>query len=44
MHAWENYNVPTQGYDFMMMLSGTGAGFCDENSNYNLKLPMKALS
>ena len=32
----ENYNVPTQGYDFMMMLSGTGAGFCDENGNYNL--------
>ena len=32
----ENYNVPTTSYDFMMMLSGTGAGFCDENGNYNL--------
>ncbi len=32
----ENYNIPTQSYDFMMMLSTTGAGFCDEDGNYNL--------
>lgn len=32
----ENYNIPTQNYDFMMMLSTTGAGFCDENGIYNL--------
>lgn len=32
----ENYNIPTQNYDFMMMLSATGAGFCDDSGNYNL--------
>lgn len=32
----ENYNVPTQSYDFMMLLSGTGAGFCDDQGNYDL--------
>lgn len=32
----ENYNIPTQGYDLMMMMSTTGEGFCDEDGNYNL--------
>lgn len=32
----ENYNVPAQGYDLMMMLSGTDGSFCDENGNYDL--------
>lgn len=32
----ENYNTPTQGYDLMMMLSGTDGSFCDENGNYDI--------
>lgn len=30
----ENYNVPSQQYDLMMLLSGNGGRFCDEEGNY----------
>ncbi len=32
----ENYNVPAQSYDLMMLLSGTDGSFCDEDGNYDL--------
>ena len=32
----ENFNVPVQSYDLMMMLSGTNGSFCNEDGVYDL--------